>query len=72
MNMKGRMNTTTPSERSEKEGLAPEPRELSSEELVELSSEELERIIGGVAQLRLRSIDLPGVGTASAFVFVEI
>ena len=49
MNIKHGMNTTTPSERSEKEGLAPEPRELSSEELVELSSEELESIIGGVA-----------------------
>jgi len=34
------MNTTTPDERSEKEGLAREPRELSSEEL--------ESIIGGV------------------------
>ena len=33
------MNTTTPDERSEKEGLAREPRELSSEEL--------ESIIGG-------------------------
>ena len=42
------MNTTTPDERSEKEGLAREPRELSSEELRELSSEELESIIGGV------------------------
>jgi hypothetical protein len=48
MNIKHGMNTTTPSERSEKEGLAPEPRELSSEELVELSSEELESIKGGV------------------------
>ena len=36
-----RVNTTTPSERSEKEGLAREPRELSCEEL--------ESIIGGVA-----------------------
>jgi hypothetical protein len=34
------MNTTTPDERSEKDGLAREPRELSSEEL--------ESIIGGV------------------------
>jgi len=34
------MNTTTPHERSEKDGLAREPRELSSEEL--------ESIIGGV------------------------
>jgi hypothetical protein len=33
------MNTTTPDERSEKDGLAREPRELSSEEL--------ESIIGG-------------------------
>ena len=36
-----RVNTTTPSERSEKEGLSREPRELSCEEL--------ESIIGGVA-----------------------
>ena len=34
------INTTTPDERSEKEGLAREPRELSSEDL--------ESIIGGV------------------------
>ncbi len=34
------MNTTTPDERNEKEGLAREPRELSSEEL--------ESIIGGI------------------------
>jgi len=44
------MNTTTPSERSDKEGLAREPRELSCEEIEprELSCEELESIIGGV------------------------
>ena len=44
------MNTTTPDERNEKEGLAREPRELSIKELEsirELSSEELESIIGG-------------------------
>ncbi len=42
MNKKmNRVKTTTPSSRSEKEGLAREPRELSCEEL--------ESIIGGVA-----------------------
>ena len=40
MNREHVMNTTTPDERSEKDGLAREPRELSSEEL--------ESIIGGV------------------------
>ena len=38
------MNTTTPDERSEKDGLAREPRELSSEEL--------ESIIGGNIPLK--------------------
>ena len=67
MNIKHGMNTTTPSERSEKEGLAPEPRELSSEELVELSSEELERIIGG-GILRHICVNLPQGGQACHFV----
>jgi hypothetical protein len=40
VNREHKMNTTTPDERSEKDGLAREPRELSSEEL--------ESIIGGV------------------------
>jgi hypothetical protein len=47
------MNTTTPDERREKEGLAREPRELSSEEL--------ESIIGGVGiELRGDERDLYG------------
>ncbi len=47
------MNTTTPDERSEKEGLAREPRELSSEEL--------ESIIGGVGlELRRDDVDVYG------------
>ena len=47
------LNTTTPEERSEKEGLAREPRELSSEEL--------ESIIGGVGvELRGDESDLYG------------
>jgi hypothetical protein len=48
------MNTTTPDERSEKDGLAREPRELSSEEL--------ESIIGGVEV---------GIGTGSSTENIE-
>jgi len=49
------MNTTTPDERSEKDGLAREPRELSSEEL--------ESIIGGASlpytvSVRIRGEDI--------------
>ena len=69
MSIKHGMNTTTPSERSEKEGLAPEPGELSSEELVELSSEELEKIIGGEKKRLLHvCINLPGGGQACNWV----
>ena len=49
------MNTTTPDERSEKDGLAREPRELSSDEL--------ESIIGGVG-IEIGSEDV-GVGRVS-------
>ena len=48
MNREHFMNTTNPEERSEKEGLAREARELSSEEPRELSSEELESITAGL------------------------
>ena len=44
MNRERFMNATTPDERSEKEGQAREPWELSCEEL---SDEDLESIIGG-------------------------
>jgi hypothetical protein len=65
MNREYFMNTTNPEERSDKEGLAREPRELSSEEPRELSSEELESITAGLGIFDDLQRAIYGIGETS-------